>query len=288
MSEQRRDIPGRCVVGVWGVLRTDRRGFGGERGAVGDLGGSTLSKIWRMIGPQRRLVLLNAFLRGKFPHTSAALSEFYAPSISIRNHTSNSPHHLQPAAPHRLTSPPRPPPVFPLNAYPMGLFSTSPPPRPLPRLPHPLPGRRLRSPGPAIARALLGRPGRILRLLGAQRHRGQHTGQRQGGRRLRGRREGVREGVRGQLGTFRSCFWEPGGRRGGEEGGNRGGEGRRRWEGESGAVLEWDEWLIGRWGLQVTYFKQRRVMEHKKMQTLEQLAREGATELPIDQRKSPS
>ena len=33
-------------------------------------------------------------------------------------------------------------------------------------------------------------------------------------------------------------------------------------------------------GLQVTYFKQRRVMEHSKRQTLEKLAQEGARPMP--------
>ena len=32
-------------------------------------------------------------------------------------------------------------------------------------------------------------------------------------------------------------------------------------------------WL---WGSQVTYFKQRRVMEHNKQQTMEKLEKEGA------------
>ena len=39
--------------------------------------------------------------------------------------------------------------------------------------------------------------------------------------------------------------------------------------------------------LQVTYFKQKRVMEYKKAQTMEQLAQEGATGIPRDDRRPP-
>ena len=40
--------------------------------------------------------------------------------------------------------------------------------------------------------------------------------------------------------------------------------------------------------VQVTYFKQRRVMEHKKNLTMERLAQEGAVGIPVDESKPPS
>lgn len=255
---------------------------------MGDLGGSTLSKTLRMIGLQRRDVaarpLKTLFYAEKF-RTLAPLS----PNSTLHqcNRTSNSPHHPQPAAPHRLRSPLRPPPVFPLHAYSMGLFSTSPPPAPSHASPTPSPDGAFEAPDRQSRAHCWGARDEFFACL---------------------ERNGIVDSIRDKdkadgacgvegKGFERECAaswvrsfvllgtgWrERKGRRW-----DRGGEGWRRWDGESGAVLEWDEWLIGRWGLQVTYFKQRRVMEHKKMQTLEQLAREGATELPIDQRKSPS
>ena len=45
--------------------------------------------------------------------------------------------------------------------------------------------------------------------------------------------------------------------------------------------------LFGGGVRQVTYFKQKRVMEYKKAQTMEQLAQEGATGIPRDDRRPP-
>lgn len=95
-------------------------------------------------------------------------------------------HHF-PKPPHSIETPPhlQPPNSSSLNktngSLHHHLLLLSLPRGPLPRHPSPLPRRRLRSPRPPIARALLAGAGRLLRLSGAQRHHRQRQGGRAGG-----------------------------------------------------------------------------------------------------------